>query len=174
MSEDSRQEMILGDVAWRLMRHFPVGKRVRAYERNQRNELSEDREPLCVHSVGNEAGEHSWWYLSFLRALATRMARAGKVESNHREKPLNAAGDRRTWIGSLAISASSNRNVLLWSMTSSVSPIEKISSETKINLYLSKIQYRVSPLVSLGFSDSLSVICTSLLSDFQDRILSFS
>lgn len=70
--------MILGDVAWRLIRHFPVGKRVRTYERNQRNELSEDREPLCVHSVGNEAGEHSWWYLSFLGALATRMARAKK------------------------------------------------------------------------------------------------
>ena len=31
-----------------------------------------NREPLCVHSVGNEAGEHSWWYLSFLRALSTR------------------------------------------------------------------------------------------------------
>lgn len=40
--------------------------------RDQRNELSENREPLCVHSVGNEAGEHSWWYLSFLGALATR------------------------------------------------------------------------------------------------------
>lgn len=32
----------------------------------------ENREPLCVHSVGNEVGEHSWWYLSFLRALSTR------------------------------------------------------------------------------------------------------
>lgn len=35
------------------------------------NKPLENREPLCVHSVGNEAGEHSWWYLSYLLALAT-------------------------------------------------------------------------------------------------------
>lgn len=61
-----------------IIRHYPVGKRVRTYQRDQRNELSEDREPLCVHSVGNEAGEHSWWYLSFLGALATRLAKVEK------------------------------------------------------------------------------------------------
>lgn len=62
-----------------------VGKRVHATREGeiekeiyQRNELSEDREPLCVHSVGNEAGEHSWWYLSFLRALTTRLAKIEK------------------------------------------------------------------------------------------------
>lgn len=69
------------------------------YERDQRNELSEDREPLCVHSVGNEAGEHSWWYLSFLGALATRLAKAEKsrltvrVEKNCQKRQ---AIDRQT------------------------------------------------------------------------------
>jgi len=57
---------------------YPVGKIVRE-EEERKHELSEDREPLCVHSVGNEAGEHSWWYLSFLGALATRYPTGERV-----------------------------------------------------------------------------------------------
>ncbi|KAL2719213.1 hypothetical protein V1478_011632, partial [Vespula squamosa] len=55
-----------------LKRRSTVGKIVRmAKGRRRRKLLSENREPLCVHSVDNEASEHSWWYLSFLGALAT-------------------------------------------------------------------------------------------------------
>lgn len=77
------------DASWYgvITRRIIQSVREQTYERDQRNELSEDREPLCVHSVGNEAGEHSWWYLSFLGALATRLA-----DSNSLRK--TAASDR--------------------------------------------------------------------------------
>lgn len=167
--------MILGDVAWRLMRHFPVGKRVRTYERNQRNELSEDREPLCVHSVGNEAGEHSWWYLSFLRALATRMARAKKSRVTTEKNRWKRQGDRRTWIGSLAISASSNRQGSLMIDDLLRSPHREDLERNENQLVLvedtvSRFTFGEPWVLRLAFRYPYF----ALLSDFQDRILSFS
>lgn len=154
------------------MRHFPVGKRVRTYERNQRNELSEDREPLCVHSVGNEAGEHSWWYLSFLRALATRMARAKKsrvtTEKNHwKRQAIDGLG-----LESLAISASSDRKVLSYDRWPPPFSHREDLERNENQLVLvedtaSRFTFGEPWVLRLTFR----YLYFALLSDFQDRII---
>lgn len=156
------------------MRHFPVGKRVRTYERNQRNELSEDREPLCVHSVGNEAGEHSWWYLSFLRALATRMARAKKSRVTTEKNRW-----KRQAIDGLGLEVSLYRQVLIARLSYDRWPppfshredLERNENQlVLVEDTVSRFTFGEPWVLRLAFR----YLYFALPSDFQDRILSFS